>query len=99
MWFGLIITLAKKLSKFVLLSLYHCVELAHYARPKLASFIQPYDSRLHRRQDATYGAKKKLVYYAWCITLSTMIILPVPAYLVGAALFTTFVSFMILDEM
>lgn len=46
-----------------------------------------------------YIKKKKYLYYVWCSVLVSMLIIPSLAYAFASALFTTFISFMILDEM
>ena len=88
MYFALLCWIARGLTRLTLHSLW------------LATNFVETSQQINAKEDSpTHRAKKKLVYYAWCITLVSMLILPFAAYVVAATFFTTFISFMIMDEM
>lgn len=74
--------------------------LQMFFQPEWIRNRTPESEHFYRRTlTPQYRAKKRLVYYLWISVLLTMLIIPFLAYVFAASLFTTFVSFMILDEM
>lgn len=74
--------------------------IIHWLTPDIRKDRSPDANHSYRRTfTPKYIKKKKYLYYVWCTVLVSMLIIPSLAYMLVSALFTTFLSFMILDEM
>ncbi|GGK61412.1 hypothetical protein [Amphritea balenae] len=60
---------------------------------------EPDRAHFYRRKfTGAYRARKQLVTLLWCGSGLLMLLIPVPAFIITTALFTTFISFSLLDE-
>ena len=73
--------------------------LASCWKPAWLDSQQPDSSHFHRRRyTVEYRKKRRLVRDLWLGVGLLMLCFPIAAVFVGVGLFTTFLSFMILDE-
>ena len=97
MWFGLIATINFKAIIRYLEQIGLALQMLF--QPNWVRHRNPDSEHFYRRTlTPQHRAKKRLIYYIWVSVLLTMLIIPSLAYAFAASLFTTFVSFMILDE-
>ena len=67
--------------------------------PEWMSNRQPDSQHFFRRKfTSQYRARLRRVYWLWLASSCLMLVLPVPAIVIPLALFTTFISFSLLDE-
>ncbi|MEH6577053.1 MAG: hypothetical protein V7731_08230 [Amphritea sp.] len=60
---------------------------------------QPDMHHFYRRKFTTqYLAKKKRVVWLWVAAGCLMLLIPLPAFIIGTSLLMTFISFSLLDE-
>lgn len=77
--------------------LFHVV--LSYLRPSSIQGELPIESHAHlRRQGKPYKRKQALVKNIWICSGVVMCAFPFPAFVTFSAIFTTFLSFCILDE-
>ena len=92
MLLGVILLLIESSVKTLLFASIFLAQTFAFLRPQLTEGG-------YREDDPSYRVKRRLVCYAWCLALFSIVMIPTPAFAVPAFFFTTFVSFMILDEM
>lgn len=78
---------------------FYCHLLLSYLRPSTIQGELPIEGHAHlRRQGRPYKRKQALVKNIWICSGLVMCAFPFPAFVTFGAIFTTFLSFCILDE-